>query len=102
MYKWEVENLKFQIGKFIQVYRLRKELSQFQVGLELNISKDHIGRIERGLTNPTIENLVKLANFLEIDILILFKKLDDSELKRVELEIEHLQKKFKNQNRRKP
>ncbi|EFK35739.1 MULTISPECIES: helix-turn-helix domain-containing protein [Chryseobacterium] len=101
MYKWQVENLKFQIGKLIQVYRLRKELSQFQLGLELNISKDHVGRIERGLTNPTIENIVKLCNFLDINILFLFTKLDITELKKIELEIDHLQKEFKNKNKRK-
>ena len=101
MYKWQVENLKFQIGKLIQVYRLRRKLSQFQLGLELNISKDHVGRIERGLTNPTIENIVKLCNFLDINILFLFTKMDIKELKKIELEIDHLQKEFKNKNKRK-
>ncbi|MFZ4929124.1 helix-turn-helix domain-containing protein [Chryseobacterium sp. Mn2064] len=101
MYKWQVEDLKFQIGKLIQVYRLRRELSQFQLGLELNISKDHVGRIERGLTNPTIENIVKLSNFLDIDILFLFTKLDAKEIQKIELEIDCLQKEFKNKNKRK-
>ncbi|MGI9651961.1 helix-turn-helix domain-containing protein [Chryseobacterium sp. RLHN22] len=101
MYKWQVEDLKFQIGKVIQVYRLRRELSQFQLGLELNISKDHVGRIERGLTNPTIENIVKLSNFLDINILFLFTKLDTKELQKIELEIDRLQKEFKNKNKRK-
>ncbi|MCP1297953.1 helix-turn-helix transcriptional regulator [Chryseobacterium sp. S0630] len=101
MYKWQVEDLKFQIGKIIQVYRLRRELSQFQLGLELNISKDHVGRIERGLTNPTIENIVKLSNFLDINILFLFTKLDVKELQKIELEIDCLQKEFKNKNKRK-
>lgn len=101
MYKWQVEDLKFQIGKLIQVYRLRRELSQFQLGLELNISKDHVGRIERGLTNPTIENILKLSNFLDIDILFLFTKLDAKEIQKIELEIDCLQKEFKNKNKRK-
>ncbi|BFO67404.1 helix-turn-helix domain-containing protein [Chryseobacterium sp. KCF3-3] len=101
MYKWQVEDLKFQIGKLIQVYRLRRELSQFQLGLELNISKDHVGRIERGLTNPTIENIVKLSNFLDIDILSLFTKLNAKELQKIEFEIDYLQKEFKNKNKRK-
>jgi transcriptional regulator with XRE-family HTH domain len=59
MYKWPVESLKIQIGKLIQLFRLRKKLSQFQLGIELNISKDHIGRIERAETNPTIEKHCK-------------------------------------------
>ncbi|MFP3597094.1 helix-turn-helix domain-containing protein [Chryseobacterium sp. SIMBA_029] len=101
MYKWEVEELKIQIGKLIQLHRLKKELSQFQLGNELNLSSNHVGRIERAETNPTIEILVKFCNFFKIDMLLLFTKLSDSELKNIESEIDHLQKEFKNQNKRK-
>ncbi|ASW73105.1 XRE family transcriptional regulator [Chryseobacterium piperi] len=101
MYKWEIEELKFQIGKLIQLHRLKRELSQLQLGNELNISSNHIGRIERAETNPTIESLVKICNFFEIDILYLFTKINEKELKKIEGEIEQLQKEFKNQNKRK-
>ncbi|WP_433631295.1 helix-turn-helix domain-containing protein [Chryseobacterium cucumeris] len=101
MYKWEIEELKFQIGKLIQLYRLKKGLSQFQLGNELNISSNHVGRIERSETNPTIESLVTFCNFLEIDLLHLFTKLNEKELKKIESEIDQLQKEFKNQNKRK-
>ncbi|WP_431306821.1 helix-turn-helix domain-containing protein [Chryseobacterium indicum] len=66
MYKWEIEELKFQIGKLIQLHRLKRSLSQFQLGNELNLSSNHVGRIERAETNPTIENLVKFCNFLKL------------------------------------
>ncbi|KYH06841.1 hypothetical protein A1704_21870 [Chryseobacterium cucumeris] len=101
MYKWQIEELKFQIGKLIQLYRLKKGLSQFQLGNELNISSNHVGRIERSETNPTIESLVTFCNFLEIDLLHLFTKLNEKELKKIESEIDQLQKEFKNQNKRK-
>ncbi|WP_288442791.1 helix-turn-helix transcriptional regulator [uncultured Chryseobacterium sp.] len=101
MYKWEIEELKFQIGKLIQLYRLKKGLSQFQLGNELNISSNHVGRIERSETNPTIESLVTFCNFLEIDLLHLFTKLNEKELKKIQSEIDQLQKEFKNQNKRK-
>ncbi|MDQ0783202.1 helix-turn-helix domain-containing protein [Chryseobacterium sp. W4I1] len=101
MYKWDIEELKFQIGKLIQLHRLKKNLSQFQLGNELNLSSNHVGRIERAETNPTIENLVKFCNFFEIDMLFLFKKLTDKELKNIESEIEYLQKIFKNKNKTK-
>lgn len=101
MYKWDIEELKFQIGKLIQLHRLKKNLSQFQLGNELNLSSNHVGRIERAETNPTIENLVKFCNFFEIDMLLLFTKLTDKELKNIESEIEYLQKEFKNKNKTK-
>lgn len=101
MHKWELEQLTYQIGKLFQLHRLRKGLSQFQIGNELDFSSNHIGRMERGKTNPTIGIISKLCNFLEIDLLVLFKKLDDKELQEIEKEIDDLQKKFKNQNKRK-
>ena len=57
MNKLELEKLKIQIGKLLQLYRLRKGLSQLQLGNELNLSSNHVGRIERAETNPTLENL---------------------------------------------
>lgn len=101
MYKWEIEELKFQIGKLIQLHRLKRSLSQFQLGNEVNLSSNHVVRIERAETNPTIENLVKFCNFFEIDMLFLFAKLTDKELKNIESEIEYLQKEFKNKNKTK-
>lgn len=101
MYKWEVEELKFQIGKLFQFNRLKNKLSQLQLGNELNLSSNHVGRIERAETNPTIESIVKFCNFFEIDILMLLTKLNKKDLNDLNIEIEHLQKEFKNHNKRK-
>lgn len=101
MYKWDIQDLKFQIGKVIQLKRLQNGLSQLQLGNELNISSNHVGRIERAETNPTIDSIIKIINFLEIDILTLFTKFDTKELQKIELEIDCLQKEFKNKNKRK-
>ncbi|MFC4163381.1 helix-turn-helix domain-containing protein [Epilithonimonas zeae] len=96
MYKWNLVNLKIHIGRIILLYRLRKELSQFQLGLEVGMSRDHIGRIERGQTNPTIENIVKISDFLNIDILIFFIELNQNELSNILDEIKNLKEKNKN------
>jgi len=101
MYIWEIEELKFQVGKLFQYNRLKNKLSQLQLGNELNLSSNHVGRIERAETNPTLEIIVKFCNFFEIDILLLFTKLSTKELNNLDVEIEHLQKEFKNHNKRK-
>lgn len=101
MYIWEIEELKFQIGKLFQFNRLKNKLSQLQVSNELNLSSNHVGRIERAETNPTLEIVVKFCNFFEIDILHLFIKLNEKELNDLNMEIERLQKEFKNHNIRK-
>lgn len=101
MYKWNSEELVAQFAILLKLYRLRKGLSQFQVGNEVDLTKDYIGLIERNKTNPTIDTIVKIINFLEIDILVLCTKLDNRDLKKIEQEIEFLQKEFKNKNRKK-
>ena len=90
MYSWTAEDLKCQIGKLFQLYRLRGKLSQLQLGNELNLSANHIGRIERAETNPTIEILIEYCNFFAIDIALLFTRLSGKELEEIENEIGHL------------
>jgi len=102
MYIWEVDNLKFQIGKIFQFYRLKNKLSQLQLGNEINLSSNQVGRIERAETNPTVESIVKFCNYFKIDILFLFTKMSEPEYDKLEFEIKKLQKEFKNHNRRKP
>ncbi len=101
MYIWEIDELKFQLGRLFQYNRLKNKLSQLQLGNELNLSSNHVGRIERAETNPTLEIVVKFCIFFEIDILLLFTKLSDKESKNLEVEIDRLQKEFKNHNKRK-
>jgi transcriptional regulator with XRE-family HTH domain len=50
------------------VRRLRKErgLSQEELAGEAGIAMRHLGRIERGEGNPTVEVLGKLASVLEV------------------------------------
>lgn len=101
MYKWNSEDLKSQIGIFFKLYRLRKGLSQFQIATEIDLSKDYIGRIERGKTNPSIEIIISICNFLDIDLLRVFSKISQSQIDSMVIEIKLLEEKFKNQNKRK-
>ncbi|VXC43935.1 helix-turn-helix domain-containing protein [Chryseobacterium sp. 8AT] len=101
MYKWKSEEIKHQIGIVFKLHRLRKGLSQFQIATEIDLSKDYIGRIERGKTNPTIEIIIAVCNFLEIDLLLLFSKVSQSQLDSMTSETKLLEEKLKNQNKRK-
>jgi len=101
MYKWDFEEIKIQIGIIFKLYRLRKGLSQFQLANEVELSKDYIGRIERGKTNPTIEIIITICNFLELDIIQVVSKLNPTQLDSIINETMILEEKFKNQNKRK-
>lgn len=62
-----------KLGKRIQ--KLRKEAgykNQEKFAEELNISRTHIGHIEQGRRNPSMEVLVKISKKLKIDISDLF------------------------------
>lgn len=101
MYKWDSEEIKIQIGIIFKLYRLRKGLSQFQLANEIELSKDYIGRIERGKTNTTIEIIISICNFLEVDIIQLVSKLNPTQLDSIINQTMLLEEKFKNQNKRK-
>ena len=101
MFKWDFEELKVQIGLYIRKYRLASSLSQFQLAIEIGLSKDYIGLIERGKTNPTLEILVDISNCINLDLSFAILKKSESELNSLKIEIKELEKKFKNQNKRK-
>jgi transcriptional regulator with XRE-family HTH domain len=50
-----------------------KPISQEELGLRTGLAKNHIGKIERGQTNPKIETLFSISKELNVDIKELFK-----------------------------
>ena len=61
------------IGKRIKYYRLKKELSQEELGEVVNVNNEHLSRIETGNKYPSLELLIMIANALEVstdDLLI--------------------------------
>ncbi|MDD4382962.1 MAG: helix-turn-helix transcriptional regulator [Candidatus Shapirobacteria bacterium] len=64
-----------KLGKKIQ--RLRKEMgytSQESFAETLGLSRTHVGHIEQGRKNPSMEVLVKIAKKLRVEISDLFGK----------------------------
>ncbi len=81
------------IGERIMLLRKKKNLSQSDLGKAIGTSSDIIGRYERGLTNPSIEVIINIADALEVSIDFLVGKssveVDKQTLKRLE-EIQQL------------
>jgi transcriptional regulator with XRE-family HTH domain len=57
-------SFKQALGKLIAALRRERRLSQEKVALEAGIDRTHMGAIERGEANPTIDILEKLAQAL--------------------------------------
>jgi len=66
--KKEEQEIINDIGKKIRTLRIEKGLSQFQLNVDSELSKNQIGRIERGERNVKITTLYKIAKALEVSI----------------------------------
>lgn len=66
-------------GKALLAWNLRRirvaaSVSQEQLAVDAGVDRTYVGRIERGVENPTVGNLDKLADALDVHISELFRK----------------------------
>jgi transcriptional regulator with XRE-family HTH domain len=66
-------------GKALVAWNLRRirvarGVSQEQLAVDAGVDRTYVGRIERGMENPTVANLDKLAEALDVHISALFMK----------------------------
>lgn len=52
--------------------RLKKGLTQTELGEKVGVTKQTIINYEKGITEPSFENLIKLADLLEVSLDWLF------------------------------
>ena len=57
-----------KIGKRIQALRKQKGYSQEEFAYEAGIARTYMGRVERGEQNISIQNLIKIALTLRVEI----------------------------------
>ncbi|MEK6511825.1 helix-turn-helix transcriptional regulator [Myroides odoratimimus] len=95
-----LEVLNKNIGRIIRVTRLRKRESQLALGAEIGLSSNQVGRIERGIANPTVKTLLAICNYLSLDIEKLFVIQTEAEIKILEKEIIDLDRLMKRRTRK--
>lgn len=61
------------LGKNIRTLRNARGLSQEALAQYAQITQSHLGCIERGRGNPTVETLFSICNALQVDIAELFQ-----------------------------
>ena len=63
-------NEKFlkEFGKNLKKLRIEKGLSTREFAYEADIAHSSVGRLEAGLSNPTITTLIRIADALEVDL----------------------------------
>ena len=60
--------VKKLIGKKLKATRLRNDMTIQELAMSSNVSSNMISRIERGLTTPSVEIIVRLANSFGMSI----------------------------------
>jgi len=70
------EQYKVLVTLGATIRRIREEttdFSQSKLAIEIGLSENQVGRIERGESNPTVKTLIKISTALKVDIRMLFK-----------------------------
>ncbi len=62
------QQLIIEIGKKVKELRELKGLSQYELSYQTNISRNQIGRIERGEINTSISQLKEIADGLGVEM----------------------------------
>jgi transcriptional regulator with XRE-family HTH domain len=58
----------------IRRLRVARGLSQEQLAVDAGVDRTYVGRVERGVENPSVGNLEKLAGALGAELVDLFRK----------------------------
>ncbi len=63
-----------QLGRFIFLKRKELELTQERLAYKANLSVNYIRKIEKGLVNPSLNTIRKIAKALELSLNDLIKE----------------------------
>lgn len=61
------ENAFVVVGRRIRIARESASLTQEDVAHVAGINTSYYGKLERGLTNPTIDTLIRIASVIGVD-----------------------------------
>lgn len=72
-----MKNLNLLIGTKLKEIRNSRNLSLDEVSKLTNVSKAMLGQIERGLSNPTVSTLWKIASGLKVSFSLFIEEIQD-------------------------
>ena len=73
------EDPRILLGRRIAQIRKDKGLSQDKLAWEGDLARSFIGEVERGLRNPTLINICKLADALDVKVADLVSLIDSED-----------------------
>lgn len=63
-----IEQVRSDLARNVKALRQSKGLAQERLALEAGIDRTMLSKIEREVTNPSLETLLKLANYLDVNV----------------------------------
>jgi transcriptional regulator with XRE-family HTH domain len=63
-----LQEVKSDLALNLRRFRLARKIAQEKLALEAGVDRTFVSKIERGLGNPSLEVLLKLANRLDINL----------------------------------
>jgi DNA-binding XRE family transcriptional regulator len=66
-------DLRADLARNLRSIRLGKGLAQERLALEAGVDRTVVSKIERAVTNPSLEILLRLANHLEVEVVDLLR-----------------------------
>lgn len=67
------KNIKKRFGKNLKKFRRLRGLSQEELSLNLDLDGSYIGKVENAKLNITLDKIISIADYLDIEVLELFK-----------------------------
>ena len=73
-FQWKkFERKKMSIENDLKVFRAKKDITQKQLAVELEVSRQTINAIETGKYSPSLELALKIAEFFDSDVEEIFQ-----------------------------
>lgn len=69
----DFETLQDTLGRNVRRLRRAGKLSQEDLAFDAEIDRTYVSQIERGVINPSLLVLSKIANALNVDVVVLLK-----------------------------
>jgi transcriptional regulator with XRE-family HTH domain len=63
-----IKQVRADLARNVKAIRQSRGLAQERLALEAGIDRTMLSKIEREVTNPSLETLLKLANYLNVSI----------------------------------
>lgn len=64
-----------KLGERIKELRKKHDLTQEDLAFQVGVDRSYMGFVERGEKNPTLKNLIKIAQSLKVSLSELFKSI---------------------------